>query len=144
MSKAQLVTTAVAREGRSKSEVARDYDLSRQWVRQLVTRYKTDGAVAFQPRSGRPHTNARAISAALETRRGGHVPGRIRPLGHPDLGAHRHSAPSSAPHHGAADAPPCKSPSASSASTTSAPARITYRPAEKSVKTYRRCCTGSG
>jgi hypothetical protein len=44
----------------------RDYDLSRQWVRQLVTRYKTDGAVAFQPRLERPHTNARAISAALE------------------------------------------------------------------------------
>jgi transposase len=66
MSKAQLVITAVALEGRSKSEVARDYDLSRQWVHQLVTRYNTDGAVAFQPRSRRPHTNARAISAALE------------------------------------------------------------------------------
>jgi transposase InsO family protein len=66
MSKAQLVITAVVLEGRSKSEVARDYDLSRQWVHQLVTRYKTDGAVAFEPRSRRPHTNARAISAALE------------------------------------------------------------------------------
>jgi transposase len=43
MSKAQLVITAVVLEGRSKSEVARDYDLSRQWVHQLVTRYKTDG-----------------------------------------------------------------------------------------------------
>jgi transposase InsO family protein len=66
MSKAQLVITAVVLEGRSKSEVARDYDLSRQWVHQLVTRYKTGGAVAFEPRSRRPHTNARAISAALE------------------------------------------------------------------------------
>jgi hypothetical protein len=44
MSKAQLVITAVVLEGRSKSEVARDYDLSRQWVHQLVTRYHADGA----------------------------------------------------------------------------------------------------
>ena len=66
MSKAQLVITAVVLEGRSKSAVARDYDLSRQWVHQLVTRYKADGSAAFQPRSRRPHTNARAISAALE------------------------------------------------------------------------------
>ena len=66
MSKAQLVITAVMLEGRSKSEVARDYDVSRQWVHQLVTRYNTDGAAAFEPRSRRPHTNARALSAALE------------------------------------------------------------------------------
>jgi transposase InsO family protein len=66
MSKAQLVITAVVLEGRSKSEVARDYDLSRQWVHQLVRRYHADGAAAFQARSRRPHTNARAITAALE------------------------------------------------------------------------------
>ena len=36
MSKAQLVITAVVLEGRSKSEVARDYDVSRTWVQQLV------------------------------------------------------------------------------------------------------------
>ena len=35
MSKAQLVITAVVFEGRSKSEVARDYDFSRQWIRLL-------------------------------------------------------------------------------------------------------------
>jgi hypothetical protein len=32
MSKAQLVITAVVLEGRGKSQVARDYDVSRQWV----------------------------------------------------------------------------------------------------------------
>jgi len=32
MSKAQLVITAVVLEGRSISDVARDYDISRQWV----------------------------------------------------------------------------------------------------------------
>jgi hypothetical protein len=36
MSKAQLVITAVVLEGRGKTEVARDYDVSRQWVHQLV------------------------------------------------------------------------------------------------------------
>jgi transposase len=54
MSKAQLVITAVMLEGRSKSEVAREYDVSRQWVQQLVRRYATEGATAFEPRSRRP------------------------------------------------------------------------------------------
>jgi transposase InsO family protein len=66
MSKAQLVITAVVLEGRSKTDVARDYDLSRQWVHQLVTRYQSEGAAAFEPRSRRPRTNPRVISAALE------------------------------------------------------------------------------
>ena len=43
MSKAQLVITAVVVEGRSKSEVARDYDVSRNWVQQLFKRYETEG-----------------------------------------------------------------------------------------------------
>jgi transposase len=68
MSKAQLVITAVVLENRSKSEVARDYDVSRQWVQQLVRRYQTEGATAFEPRSRRPHTNARAVGPELEDR----------------------------------------------------------------------------
>ena len=56
MSKAQLVITAVVLEGRSKSEVARDYDVSRNWVQQLVKRYGTEGAAAFEPHSSRPTT----------------------------------------------------------------------------------------
>jgi transposase len=59
MSKAQLVITAVVLEGRSKAQVAREYDLSRQWVHQLVTRYQVEGAVAFEPRSRRPHRDHR-------------------------------------------------------------------------------------
>ena len=54
MSKGQLVITAVMVEGRSKSEVARDYDVSRQWVQQLCRRYAAEGATAFGPRSRRP------------------------------------------------------------------------------------------
>ena len=66
MSKAQLVITAVVLEGRSKSEVARDYNVSRDWVQQLVKRYETDGAAAFEPHSRRPHRNPRAVGADLE------------------------------------------------------------------------------
>jgi transposase InsO family protein len=68
MSKAQLVITAVVLEGRSKTAVARDYDVSRQWVHHLVTRYQAEGAAAFAPRSRRPHTNAHAINPELEER----------------------------------------------------------------------------
>ncbi|HEX2893846.1 MAG TPA: IS481 family transposase [Marmoricola sp.] len=68
MSLAELVITSVTVEGRSKSEVARDYKISRYWVQQLVKRYETEGEAAFQPRSRRPHTNPRAISLDLEDR----------------------------------------------------------------------------
>ena len=66
MSKAQLVITAVVVEGRSKSEVARDYGLSRFWVQELVKRYEAEGAAAYTARSRRPHHNPHAIDAALE------------------------------------------------------------------------------
>jgi len=45
----ELVTTSVKVEGRSKSEVARDYKLSRYWVQQLVKRYEAEGDAASQP-----------------------------------------------------------------------------------------------
>jgi transposase InsO family protein len=66
MSLAELVITSVTVEGRSKSEVARDYKMSRYWVQQLVKRYEAEGEAAFTPRSRRPHTNPRAISLGLE------------------------------------------------------------------------------
>ena len=68
MSKAQLVITAVLIEGRSKSDVARDYGLSRYWVHQLVKRYETEGAAAFTPHSRRPHTNPHAVAPDVEER----------------------------------------------------------------------------
>lgn len=66
MSLAELVITSVTVEGRSKSEVARDYKISRYWVQQLIKRYQAEGQGAFTPRSRRPHTNPRAISLDLE------------------------------------------------------------------------------
>lgn len=68
MSKAQLVITAVVVEGRSKSEVARDYDVSRQWVQQLCKRYEADGDAAYLPRSRRPHHSPQAVTAEVEDR----------------------------------------------------------------------------
>lgn len=55
MGMAELVVTAVVFEGRSKSEVARDYGISRRWVIMLVQRYLAEGDTGLLPRSRRPH-----------------------------------------------------------------------------------------
>jgi transposase InsO family protein len=68
MSKARLIITAVVVEGRSKSEVARDYDVSRYWVQQLIQRYAAEGESAFEPRSRRPHSSPHAVPAETEDR----------------------------------------------------------------------------
>jgi len=68
MSLAELVIVSVKVEGRSKSEVAGDYKISRYWVQQLVKRYEAEGEAAFTPRSRRPHSNPRAVSLDLEDR----------------------------------------------------------------------------
>jgi transposase-like protein len=66
MPMAQLIITAVTVEGRTKSEVARDYRVSRYWVQQLVQRYEREGPIAFQPRSRRPHSSPDAVDADTE------------------------------------------------------------------------------
>ena len=57
MAKARLVITAVLIEGRSQSQVAREYGLSQGWVSRLLKRYTLEGDAAFDPRSRRPHTS---------------------------------------------------------------------------------------
>ncbi|AQT82674.1 IS481 family transposase [Mycolicibacterium litorale] len=57
MSKARLVITAVLVEGRSQSQVARDYGVSQGWISRLIARYTVEGEAAFEPRSRRPHTS---------------------------------------------------------------------------------------
>ena len=57
MSKARLVITAVVIEGRSQSEVARDYGVSQSWISRLLTRYRLEGEAAFEPRSRRPRSS---------------------------------------------------------------------------------------
>jgi len=68
MSLAELVILSVKVEGRPKSEVARDYRISRYWVHQLVRRYEVEGEAAYTPRSRRPRSNPRAVDAELEER----------------------------------------------------------------------------
>jgi transposase InsO family protein len=68
MSLAELVITSVTVEGRTKSEVARDYKVCRYWVHQLVRRYEAEGEAAFQPRSRRPHTSPQAVGGEVEDR----------------------------------------------------------------------------
>jgi transposase InsO family protein len=66
MGMAELVVTAVVFEGRSKSEVARDYGISRRWVITLVQRYLVEGDRGFAPRSRRPHRSPNQTPAAVE------------------------------------------------------------------------------
>ncbi len=74
MSKARLIITAVTVEGRSPSEVAREYGIARSWVYKLLARYHEEGDAAFEARSRRPHTrplatNTTIIELVLELRR---------------------------------------------------------------------------
>ena len=66
MSMARLVVTAVRVEGRSISAVARDYQVSRRWVHELLRRYDTQGEAGLEPRSRRPHHSPHATSAEAE------------------------------------------------------------------------------
>lgn len=58
MGMAQLVVTAVLVEGRSKSEVAREYGVSRRWVITLVQRFLAEGETGWR-RARDAHTAAR-------------------------------------------------------------------------------------
>jgi transposase InsO family protein len=68
MSLARLVVAAVVVEGRSKSEVARDYGVSRRWVQKLIARYQAEGEAGLEPRSRRPHSSPQQIAPDLEER----------------------------------------------------------------------------
>jgi transposase InsO family protein len=84
MGMSQLVVTAVLVEGRSKSEVARDYGVSRRWVITLVQRYLAEGDASLQPRSRRPltspgrtarHREDQIVELRKELERDGHEAG---------------------------------------------------------------------
>jgi transposase InsO family protein len=66
MGMAQLVVAAVLVEGRSKSEVARAYGVSRRWVITLVQRFLAEGEAGLAPRSRRPHASPRRTRQAVE------------------------------------------------------------------------------
>jgi transposase InsO family protein len=64
VSKARLVITAVVVEGRSQSEVAREYGVSQGWISRLVARYRREGEAAFKPRPRRPLTSPKRLPQA--------------------------------------------------------------------------------
>ena len=66
MSMARLVVTAVRVEGRTKSEVARDYRVSRRWVHELVRRFDAEGDAGLVPRSRRPRASPTQTRAVVE------------------------------------------------------------------------------
>jgi len=68
MSLARVVVTAVVVEGRSKTQVARDYGVARSWVYELLKRFEAEGEAAFEPRSRRPRSNPRTTGAQVEER----------------------------------------------------------------------------
>jgi transposase InsO family protein len=65
MSKARLVITSVALEGRPVAQVARDYQVARSWVYELLARYREHGEAAFEPRSRRPHSSPQSTPAPV-------------------------------------------------------------------------------
>ena len=62
----ELVVTAVLVEGRSKSEVAREYGVSRRWVITVVQRYLAEGQAGLEPRSRRPLSSPQRTTQELE------------------------------------------------------------------------------
>jgi transposase InsO family protein len=67
VSKARLVITAVVLEGRAVSEVVEAYGVSRSWVYELVARYRSEGEMAFEPRSRRPKWSPTATDQTVVT-----------------------------------------------------------------------------
>lgn len=65
MSKARLVITAVLVEGRPVAAVARDYQVARSWVYQLLKRYAAEGEAAYEPHSRRPRSSPKATATAV-------------------------------------------------------------------------------
>ena len=66
MGMAQLVVASVLVEGRSKSEVARTYGVSRRWVITLVQRYLAEGEAGLAPQSRRPRRSPHRTPADLD------------------------------------------------------------------------------
>jgi transposase InsO family protein len=62
----QLIVTAVLVEGRTRSEVAREYGVSRRWVITLVQRFLAEGEAGLAPRSRRPRSSPGRTADAVE------------------------------------------------------------------------------
>lgn len=82
----ELIVTAVLVQSRNKSEVARDYAVSRRWVITLVGRYLAEGEPGLQARSRRPHSSPTQTPGEVEdkvVRIRKPSGGRLRDVPHP-------------------------------------------------------------
>src|SRR5712691_10691354 len=66
MSLARLVVAAVKEQGRTKSDVARDYRVSRRWVQTICKRYEAEGDAGLEPRSRRPGASPHQTPVEVE------------------------------------------------------------------------------
>ena len=62
MSKRRSIILSVTIEGRSQAETARLYSVSESTVSRLLSRYRTEGDTAFEPRSRRPKTSPTRVA----------------------------------------------------------------------------------
>jgi transposase InsO family protein len=65
VARAQLVITAITKQGLTQAVAARTYALSEATVSRLMARYREEGEAAFQPRSRRPHRSPKALDPAV-------------------------------------------------------------------------------
>jgi len=68
MSKPRVIVLSVVQQNLSAAQAAEKFGVSRQWVYQLLARYKTGGLDAVEARSHRPRSNPHRISQAVRDR----------------------------------------------------------------------------
>jgi transposase InsO family protein len=68
MSKPRVIVLSVVEQGLTPTEAATKFGVSRQWVHQLLARYRDGGLDAVEARSHRPTTNPRSTSSELADR----------------------------------------------------------------------------
>lgn len=64
-SKSQVIILTLLHEHLTPTQAAAVFEVSRQWIYQLLARYKAGGLQALEPISRRPHSNPRALSNEL-------------------------------------------------------------------------------
>ena len=64
-SRSQVIILSLLHEGLSPTQAAHRFGVSREWIYQLLARYKEGGLEALEPRSRRPKNNPRALSPEL-------------------------------------------------------------------------------
>ncbi|WGW12939.1 IS481 family transposase [Saxibacter everestensis] len=68
MSKQKVIVLAVTEQGLSHSQAAAKYAVSRQWVHELIRRYRAGGLSAVEPRSRRPNSVPQRTPDDIATR----------------------------------------------------------------------------